>query len=152
MASSKIFLYFLERIPMTRDELYTAYPKLFRQKNLPSTESCMYWGIQCGDGWLSLIEKLSEVLAPIDGVEYSQIKEKFGLLRISLDFDDTVSSVVRDQCLHAVGMYEMLSCNVCEKCGADGIRRTDLSWISTLCDTHYNEREKFLKDYTYDGE
>lgn len=137
---------------MTRDELYSTYPKLFRQKNLPMSESCMHWGIQCGDGWLSLIEKLSEALSAIDGVEYSQIKEKLGVLQVSLDFDESIPSSIREQCLHVVGMHEMLSCNVCEKCGADGIRRTDLSWISTLCDIHYTERKKFLEDYTDDGE
>lgn len=41
-------------------ELYTKYPKIFRQHTLPMTETCLCWGIDCGNGWFCLIDKLCQ--------------------------------------------------------------------------------------------
>ncbi|CAB5221194.1 hypothetical protein UFOVP244_103 [uncultured Caudovirales phage] len=34
------------------------YPKLFSERNLPMTQSCMYWGFEIGDGWFNIIDNL----------------------------------------------------------------------------------------------
>lgn len=70
------------------DELLCSkYPKLFAQRNLPMTETCMCWGFDCGDGWFDLIDELcSTIQNYIDGnhkpqIEVVQVKSKFGTLR-----------------------------------------------------------------------
>ena len=49
-----------------RDELekklFDAYPKIFRQKDLDMKQTCMFWGIECGDGWYTLIDVLCKDL------------------------------------------------------------------------------------------
>ena len=41
-----------------QEKLYQKYPKIFRQKDLPMTQTAMCWGIACGDGWYDLIDEL----------------------------------------------------------------------------------------------
>jgi len=38
--------------------LCTKYPKLFRDRHAPMTETCMCWGFDCGDGWYNIIDQL----------------------------------------------------------------------------------------------
>ena len=68
-------------------KLFKKYPKIFRQKDLPMTQTCLCWGCECGDGWYDLIDKLCSMLQwDIDKnrypqIEATQIKEKYGTLR-----------------------------------------------------------------------
>lgn len=70
-----------------QEQLFNRYPKIFAQHALPMTETAMNWGIECGDGWYTLIDTLCGLLqhgtdrngAP--QVEATQVKEKFGALR-----------------------------------------------------------------------
>jgi hypothetical protein len=32
------------------EQLYNKYPKLFKERSLPMTQTCMCWGIECGSG------------------------------------------------------------------------------------------------------
>jgi hypothetical protein len=34
------------------------YPKLFSERYLPMTQTCMYWGFEHGDGWFNIIDAL----------------------------------------------------------------------------------------------
>src|SRR3990172_2708662 len=66
--------------------LYKKYPKIFRQRKLPMTETCMCWGISCGDGWYKIIDDLcADIQVFCDQnkcqIEATQVKEKFGTLR-----------------------------------------------------------------------
>ena len=57
----------------------------------------------------------------------SQVKEKFGTLRVYLDeHNDTWSRLV-DEC-------EAASCDVCAFCGGQGRLIRDRGWFQTLCD------------------
>lgn len=38
--------------------LYEKYPKIFAEKDMSAAESCMYWGITCGDGWFFLLDAM----------------------------------------------------------------------------------------------
>ena len=38
--------------------LYEKYPAIFRQKDLSMKETCMCWGLGCGDGWYNIIDTL----------------------------------------------------------------------------------------------
>lgn len=64
-------------------------------------------------------------------VQITQIKEKFGGLRIyGHEFTDYISG--------AVTLAEDMSYKLCEVCGSPGTLRTG-GWIRTLCDNHAEE-------------
>lgn len=111
------------------DALYRDFPKLYINHKR--------WGFAFDDGWEPLVRRLSEKLARLNGVTASQTKEKFGGLRYHFDWpegDDDTYAQARD----LVAEAEKEAWHICEACGAAGrVRR--LSWIRTLCDTHYEE-------------
>lgn len=135
-------------------ELYDRFPEQFRQKDLSVTESCMPWGMECGDGWFPLIRTMCGLIrGHIDGVisnntyvdkciaegkeppyprrevpslEFVQVKEKFGELCAYYDGGDDFMAGV-------VSMAESMSAITCEQCGNAGKRRGG-GWIVTLCD------------------
>jgi hypothetical protein len=43
-------------------KLFEKYPKIFSDRTKPKTESCMFWGLEVGDGWYDLIDILCEAL------------------------------------------------------------------------------------------
>lgn len=43
-------------------ELFRRFPYLYADRTKPMTQTCMCWGIDCGDGWYKLIYDLSEKL------------------------------------------------------------------------------------------
>lgn len=118
-----------------QDELYRKYPKIFRQKDLPMDQTCMCWGIDTGDGWYRLLDRLcAAIQSYIDGgdgkigqVEAVQVKEKFGTLRFYVDGGDEVVSKL-------IGCAERLSGQICEECGATEDACTNTAgWLKTLC-------------------
>jgi len=121
-------------------KLFSKYPKLFRQKDLSIKESCMPWGIDCGDGWYSLLDCLCQAIQEhcvTKGfqVEFSQVKEKFGTARVYTNgSDDVVDSLI--------GFASLMSSRTCEYCGDTATARTrGHAWLSTLCDA-CDEKEK----------
>ena len=66
-------------------------------------------------------------------VVVSQVKEKFGGLRFYVDYaDDVVYGMI--------SMAESMSYRTCEVCGSPGTSNSH-GWITTLCETHRNEKE-----------
>ena len=69
-------------------KLYNDFPKLFRQKDLPITESAMGWGIDTPDEWFDVIYKACQLIQDYCNsddnkqIEFTQVKEKFGQLRM----------------------------------------------------------------------
>lgn len=125
-------------------ELYNKYPKLFRGRSLPASKSLMCFGCDHGDGWYRIIEEICSKIEGIgagDQVEFLQIKQKFGVLRIYFTFlgdDDKVYSKVSS----IISDGEKISGKVCESCGDWGTERTPSGWIKVLCDKCYEERYK----------
>jgi len=35
--------------------LYDKYPEIFADKDKSMQETCMYWGLECGDGWFAIL-------------------------------------------------------------------------------------------------
>jgi hypothetical protein len=120
--------------------LLNRFPELFRQWDLSSSESCMGRGICVGPGWYQLLLMMSVELQdfnknakqnateenPYKPVEYGQIKEKFGSLRVYIDnYTEEAQAIVR--------RYEWLSREFCEFCG--GLDRVSLwgGWIQATC-------------------
>jgi hypothetical protein len=43
-------------------KLCEKYPKMFKNRNAPMSETCMCWGFECGDGWYKIIEAVCEAM------------------------------------------------------------------------------------------
>lgn len=72
-----------------RQEIINNHRILYKMHNAPCTETCMCWGLECGDGWLNEIDILSENLEALNLMLYptfnvriqaDQVKEKYGTL------------------------------------------------------------------------
>jgi hypothetical protein len=125
-------------------ELINKYPKLFRQVGLPASESCMAWGIECGNGWYQIIDMLSEALINKygEGIEYAQIKEKWGVLCVYVDFLDNSIDFMEARTL--ISEFEEMSSISCERCGKHASVRNIRGWYSTLCDEHFKEKSESI--------
>lgn len=116
-------------------KLFDTYPALFGQKDFPLTQTAMCWGVECGDGWFKLVDKVCSSLmrlAKITGnrpVSFSQVKEKYGTLRIYYDGapDDLVDIILE--------WAEQCSRSICENCGECG-KLYDNGWVAVRCPVH----------------
>lgn len=95
-------------------QLYAKYPKIFRDKDLPMTQTCMCWGLECGGGWYDLLDhlcyamtwtyqtsvKTGEGYTPVEPpqVVADQVKEKFGTLSFyyHLELDEAFTALFND--------------------------------------------------------
>lgn len=121
--------------------LYEKYPDIFKEANLPPSETCMCWGFDHGDGWYNIIDNLCKCIKNhIDNLGYNgitlevtaaQVKEKFGTLRFYLNGED---EYIRG----LVAMAEVMSGFTCEICGAQGELQSNGGWLMTRCDKHKN--------------
>jgi hypothetical protein len=122
-----------------QNTLFEKYPKIFVQKDLPMTQTCMCWGVEAGDGWYDIIDTLCHQIQwylehnlPMDedpevvNVQAVQVKEKFGTLRFYYNGGNEFISGL-------ISMAEGMSGRVCECCGAPG-RPNNSGWISTQCE------------------
>jgi len=147
-----------------QERLFKKYPKLFRQVNLPPSQTCMCWGIECGKGWFPIIEALCEWLDwnikhnDYPQVEFIQIKEKFGGLRIyytivgkelsEKEFNrrKKIKNKYKDYKTYkeyynihfykidgAIEFAGRISYKICENCGRPGKLITIYGWNYTLC-------------------
>jgi hypothetical protein len=134
--------------------LYQKYPSLFIEKDLPKNQSCLYWGLECEVGWFDLIDRTCAKIMEIDKdklVRFTQVKEKFGQLRIyyvignepkNITIDNVVTTEsitiksninnLDDKVFDILIEAERESSTICEVCGEPGkIKNT--GWIKTLC-------------------
>ena len=88
-----------------QNKLFQAFPKMFKQKDLPMTETCMCWGIECPDAWYDVIHTACALLQTMTDnnthsgkypqVQFTQVKEKFGRLCMYNDTNtDYVNGVI----------------------------------------------------------
>ena len=103
--------------------LCKTYPKIFIERKLSPQESCLGRGLECGSGWMPIIDSLCHnIQQHIDGHNEeaiipqfvaTQVKEKFGKLRIYHRGGD-------DYCRGLVDMAISWSWITCETCGIGG--------------------------------
>jgi hypothetical protein len=202
-----------------QDKLYSDFHDLFQEKDLDMTQTCMCWGIECGDGWepiirsmcvmivsrnrhtarlkgpftgafdlytrltdkakpiLRLLEKIFQrpkyswqfpaimlyEIFPGWGVRFTQIKEKFGTLRVYYDvynkyteedlqrFDKKSVEIAEE---HYIGFLdgvisytEYLSSKTCENDSNPGSLSRH-GWWRTLCTKCSSESSKTQKQIT----
>jgi len=48
--------------PDLQAKIFEKYPKIFKDANKSPQETCMCWGLDCGDGWYNLIDTLCEAI------------------------------------------------------------------------------------------
>lgn len=113
------------------------YPRIFRDRHAPMTDTGMCWGLACNDGWYALIDTLcAEIQQHVDAtgipdVVASQVKEKFGCLSFYVRSGDIYVSAM-------TWFADYLSGFICEECGAPALR-TGTRWIRTRCAKHGGE-------------
>ena len=92
---------------------------------------------ECGGGWDELIDKCVDKMLKADPtVNFLQIKEKFGGLRIYYSHSGNVESLLDDYVADAEDEAE----KTCMLCGSTtNVRRTAEGWIRTEC-TLCNEK------------
>lgn len=129
-------------------KLVEKYPVIFQDYGGDPRQTCMAWGIDCGDGWYDLIDKLcKEIEELIRGtntqVVAQQVKEKFGGLRFY--FVTLNSAENEDICRKiedAVNAAEEKSYKICEYCGELGKIWPGHFWMQTLCEKCEDDRNK----------
>lgn len=130
------------------NKLYAKYPKIFVNKDKSMMETCMCWGIECGDGWYWLLDNLcgsiqwridnppwiNGIREVIPQVTTNQIKEKFGTLRFYYSGgNDDISSMV--------SFAEALSGGICEICGTTKHVGCTKGWLITICKDCIDKRK-----------
>jgi len=128
-----------------QDKLYSKYPDLFAQKDLPMTVTAMCWGIDTGDGWYDLIDKMcADITAYVaakkaelgdifPNIEFFQVKEKFGILRVYTNYhNEEVDQIVQGAATR--------SRTTCSNCGSPEAKNSHIAhWIHTYCTPCRNE-------------
>jgi len=129
--------------PEKTKELIDRFPKLYRGRTKPLTESLMAFGFEIGDGWFGIIVELSQRIddivkaAGIPEEEYPeamQVKEKFGGLRFYI-------GSATDEVFAAIDEAEAKSVKTCETCGQPG-RQVGEGWIVTICEACEKKNEQ----------
>jgi len=144
------------------EKLFQKYPKIFKQKDLSCKETCMCWGIDCGDGWYPLIEQLcAQIQWRCDEGETKYIYYHRVIRFISKVFGNTklygrwekkeISQVEavqikekfgtlrfyysggNDQTDDVISFAENLSGTICEYCGATQDVIQTTGWVKTIC-------------------
>jgi hypothetical protein len=118
--------------PDLEKRLVSEFPDLFADYGKSPQESCMAWGCEHSDGWFNIILSLcrsisSHIKNSKEGVEFkfTQVKEKFGTLRVyTYGGDDYIEGVI--------AMAESMSALTCEVTGEPGQMCAKGHWYRTL--------------------
>lgn len=115
-------------------DLMTRYPVAFRY---PPVLDPIVWGVMVGDGWIPIIERLCDDLSHyvmehnVSGFRITQIKEKFGDLRVYFRYDDAF----RERTAALLNLTDAAAREAfvtCEVCGHPG----SLERMSVRCNEH----------------
>ena len=98
--------------------------------------------LECNEGWYPIIFELFNKIQDIidtypenesyKNFQFSQIKEKYGTLRLYYyGGDDKIESLIYE--------YEDKSDSICENCGKLGKMTEKYHWYKTLCDDCYDK-------------
>ena len=125
-----------------QNKIFKRFPQMFMERKLPCTETCMCWGIACGDGWFQLIwdlclkiEKHTKKIASLyRDFRVTQVKEKCGTIRFYTNKADYIIDEYIDEAEYA-------SSNTCEECGTtETVIQMREGWCFTLCSRCTEER------------
>jgi len=126
------------------EKLCREFPDIFRDRYGKISETCMCWGIECGEGWYDIIHQACSEMKRVkqkSGINFyaEQIKEKYGTLRFYYTHDRRLLRISKKRFKRYVDYIDAVVSNaekksetICEHCGKKGKRRDD-GWIRTLC-------------------
>jgi hypothetical protein len=128
------------------DEQCKKYPILYKERNLPMSQTCMCWGFNISPGWYKIIEELNEQLQEIMfvigcDITVKQVKEKFGTLRFYYDavfnnVNESIDGNVWGEIIRAcVNEAERKTGHTCDVCGKHGTLNNS-GWIKCRCEEH----------------
>jgi hypothetical protein len=98
------------------EQLYHAFPHLYRGRLKSRYESSMCWGFECGDGWYQVIYDLSQSLSdyleehPELDFEVMQVKSKLGTFHFHINYRDSTTARMVEQA-------RARASNICEVTG-----------------------------------
>lgn len=96
---------------------------------------------ECGPGWQDLLGRLCDRIRTAirkgGTFKFSQIKEKYGTLRVY--WDGRLSQEATIQVEEAIALAEARSATCCEVCGEPGRLHGD-GWLTTRCAAHAEGR------------
>ena len=128
-------LTFWERICMI---ISWILPKKYRAKisRISPDDLLTLRGLEVGVGWRWILKDAFKQMHKLNdpAIKVSQVKEKFGTLRLYLHPYDGDNPDNFDIALSIANQAAALSSEYCEECGFMGKYRGDLPWKRTLCD------------------
>lgn len=121
------------------NELIGKYPMFFELRKEPKPFYPIAFGIECGNGWYDLLDKLFQDIVkiceekelPIPKI--TQIKEKFAALCFYVESADS-------EIFELIHEAERVSRTVCETCGKPGNVKNVKGWYITICDNCLNNK------------
>lgn len=84
-----------------------------------------------GNGWHSLVDEAYDLCEKY-GVEITQVKEKFGQIRI---YTGIASEEVADEVDPRIWEIESRSGSICECCGQPSTLQSRGGWLKSICNT-----------------
>lgn len=96
---------------------------------------------ECDDGWFKLLLDLSLELSRFKYLKITQLKEKFGSLRVyftNVDYEANSSKLIEQ----IISKYENISTDICEVCGNPGKLINNHGWYKTVCEEHNKKNLK----------
>jgi hypothetical protein len=133
--------------PELTKKLYDRFPELYRQKDLPMSQTCMCWGFDVDDGWFDIVWMLSLALEDESKqtgakIEAMQVKEKFAGLRF-------YPGACTERAYTLISLAERMSYQTCEVCGKHGRVCSRGTWLKTVCKEHAAELKYDWKEKEY---
>lgn len=127
-----------------QENLFNRFDNMFKERHLDMTQTCMCWGISCGNGWFKLLWELCENIEKVSSKQFrvTQVKEKFGELRFYTRPIREEQSPNKNEAIRKyISQAEEQSAKTCEVCGEPGSLRKCRGWYFTACEDHTAERE-----------
>jgi uncharacterized protein with HEPN domain len=118
-------------------QLIERHPGLYRLADaspVPSSRPFAREGFAVGDGWFQLIDRLSAKLSADPGLVVSQLKEKFGLLRVYFEMSPLPPDEIEEATDAALAEAVAQSRITCEWCGKPGRNARREGYWSVKCD------------------
>lgn len=123
-------------------EIFNWYPELCEYGLLTKkecNEPIAWYGIECGRGWYKIIRATIDTINRyckkydiLDDIRIAQIKEKFGGLRIYINYSNNTLTAHYKAIEAIINEGAVEASKTCEVCGRPGKLRRD-DYLQTLC-------------------
>lgn len=89
-------------------------------------------GYECPDGWKSIVDPVLDELEAMPGIEIRQVKDKFGGLRIYVEYAGGEQRNAR--AAELITKARELCSRTCQECGWEGSTQNSTGhWVRTIC-------------------